>query len=50
MLSFSRIRIDKALRRFRKKECPANLGRAFSELYELCVLNEFGYDPEESMV
>ena len=32
------------------KECKGNLNTAMADLYELCVLNEFGYDVEDDMV
>ncbi len=32
------------------RECPNNWNRVFSELYELCVLNEFGYETDDMKV
>lgn len=32
------------------KECPKNCSRTFFDMYELCVLNEFGLDVEEMRI
>jgi len=41
---------DNPTRAEKLKACPNSLSKSVSELYELCVLNEFGYNVEGIMV
>lgn len=41
---------DELSKELKLKACPQSYNRVFSEIYELCVLNEFGLDIEEMRI